>query len=86
MPRYDTPIFYMPRSMDHTYKRKKTGLKNFLKFCFKLLNDKNSMDLFKSVLEKYSIEEGAGTEPKKVNHVMLSPNVGSLPLNWGILY
>jgi hypothetical protein len=28
---------------------------------FKLLNDKNVMDLFKSILDKNSIEEGVGT-------------------------
>jgi hypothetical protein len=71
--RYDTPIFYMPQSLDHTYKGEKTekvsNLKNFLESCFKLLNDKNAMDLFKSMLEKYSIEEGVGTEPKKINQV-----------------
>jgi hypothetical protein len=64
-PRYDTPIFYMPRSLDHTYKGEQTekvsNLNNFLESCFKLLNDKNAMDLFKSMLEKYSIEEGVGT-------------------------
>jgi hypothetical protein len=71
--RYDTPIFYMPQSLDYTYKGKKTGkvsnLKSFLESCFKLLNDKNSMDVFKGMLEKYSIEEGVGTKPKKINHV-----------------
>jgi hypothetical protein len=65
MQRYDTPIFDMPQSLDHTYKGEKTkkvsNLKNFLESCFKLLNDKNSMDLFKNMLEKYSIEEGIGT-------------------------
>jgi hypothetical protein len=55
----------MPQSLDHTYKGEKTekvsNLKNFLESCFKLLNDKNAMDLFKNMLEKYSIEEGVGT-------------------------
>jgi hypothetical protein len=65
VPRHDTPIFYMPRCLDHTYKGEKTNkvsnLKNFLEYCFKLLNDKNAMDFFKSMLEKYNIEEGVGT-------------------------
>jgi hypothetical protein len=63
--RYDTPIFDMLQSLDHTYKGEKTekvrNLKNFLESCFKLLNDKNVMDLFRNMLEKYSIEEGIGT-------------------------
>jgi hypothetical protein len=54
--RYDTPIFYMPQSLDHTYKgnktRKVSNLKSFLESCFKLLNDKNAMDLLKIMLEK----------------------------------
>ena len=54
----------MPQSLDHTYKGEKTkkvsNLNNFLESCFKLLNDNNSMDLFKNMLEKYSIEEGVG--------------------------
>jgi hypothetical protein len=57
--RYDTPIFDMPQYLDHTYKGEKTNkvsnLKNFLEYLFKLLNDKNSMELSKSMLEKYSI-------------------------------
>jgi hypothetical protein len=73
MQRYDTPIFYMPQSLDHTYKGEKTGkvsnLKDFMESFFKLLNDKNSMDFLKSMLEKYSIEEWVGIEPKKINHV-----------------
>jgi hypothetical protein len=60
VPRYDTPIFDMPQSLDHTYKGEKTkkvsNLKNFLEYCFKLLNDKNVVDFFKSILEKYNIE------------------------------
>jgi glycosyltransferase involved in cell wall biosynthesis len=72
-PKYDTPIFYMPQSLDHTYKGEKTkkvsNLKNFLESFFKLLNDKNAMDFFKSMLEKYSIEEGIGIETKKINQV-----------------
>jgi hypothetical protein len=60
MQRYDTPIFDMPQSLDHTYKgeqiEKVNNLNNFLESCFKLLNDKIAMDFFKSMLEKYSIE------------------------------
>jgi hypothetical protein len=63
----------MPQSLDHTYKGEQTekvsNLKDFLESCFKLLNDKNAMDLFKRMLEKYSIEEGIGIEPKKINQV-----------------
>jgi len=70
---YDNPIFHMPHSLDHTYKEEKTekvsNLKNFLESCFKVLNDKNAMDLFKNMFDKYSIEEGIGTEPKKINQV-----------------
>ena len=55
----------MPQSLDHTYKgeqiEKVSNLKNFLEPFFKLLNDKNAMDLFKNMLEKYSIEEGIET-------------------------
>ena len=58
----------MPQSLEHTYKGEKTdkvsNLKNFLESFFKLLNDKNAMDFFKSMLEKYSIEEGLGTKKK----------------------
>ena len=63
--RYDTPTFDMRQSWDHNYKGEQTdkeiNLNNFLESFFKLLNDKNAMDLFKSMLEKYSIEEGVGT-------------------------
>jgi hypothetical protein len=58
--RYDTPIFDMPQILDHTYKgeqtKKVSNLHNFLESCFKLLNDKNYMDFFKNMLEKYNIE------------------------------
>ena len=71
--RYDTPIFDMPHSLDHTYKGEKiekvSNLNIFLESFFKLLNDKNNMDLFKSMLDKYIIEEGVGTKPKKINQV-----------------
>jgi hypothetical protein len=57
--------------LDHTYKGEKTekvnNLNNFLESCFKLLNDKNAMDLFKIMLENYSIDEGIGTKPKNIN-------------------
>jgi hypothetical protein len=63
----------MPQSLDHIYKGEKTwkvsNLNNFLESCFKLFNEKNVMDLFKNMLEKYSIEEGIGTKPKKINQV-----------------
>jgi hypothetical protein len=59
--------------LDHTYKGEKiekvSNLKNFLEYCFKLINDKNAMDLFKNMLEKYSIEEEVGIKPKKINRV-----------------
>jgi hypothetical protein len=68
--RYDTPIFIcLSLWIILTKERKVSNLKNFLESCFKLLNDKNAMDLFKSMLEKYSIEEGVGTKPKNINHV-----------------
>jgi hypothetical protein len=48
--RYDTPIFYMPQSLDHNYKveeiEKVSNLNNSVESCFKLTNDKNAMDLF----------------------------------------
>ena len=61
----------MNQSLDHTYRGDKTekvsNLKNFLESCFKLLNDNNAMDWFKNMLDKYSIKEGVGTKPKKIN-------------------
>jgi hypothetical protein len=63
----------MPQSLDHTYKgekrKKVSNLNNFLEYFFKLLNDKNAMDLFKNILNKYSIEERVGTKTKKINQV-----------------
>jgi hypothetical protein len=60
--RHDSPIFNMPQYLDHTYKGEKiekvSNLNNFIESLFKLLNDKNAMDLFKNMLEKYNIEEG----------------------------
>jgi hypothetical protein len=99
-PRYDTPIFDIPHSLDHTLKREKTeklsNLNNLLESFFKLLNDKNSMDFFKNVLEKYNIEEGIGIEPKKINQVhrnkrtsrevTLNENIGDFNMGNVILY
>jgi hypothetical protein len=51
----DTPIFYMPQYLDHTYKgdkiEKSSNLENFIESFFKLLNDKNAMDLLKMLIK-----------------------------------
>jgi hypothetical protein len=59
MQRYYTPIFDMHQPLDHTYKGEQmeqvSNLNYFLESFLKLINDNNSMDLFKRMLEKYSI-------------------------------
>jgi hypothetical protein len=87
----EVPVYAMPPIFDQTSKvqplEKVSKLRNFLGSCVKLLNDKNSLQVLQSLLEKCnSREEGV----KTVNQVRKKRRKNSeFRLNisiWGISY
>jgi hypothetical protein len=65
---YDMPHMFEQTSRDHPSKQV-SNLRNFLGSCVKLLNDKNSLEVLQSLLEKCSSREEMKLQNKRVNQV-----------------
>jgi hypothetical protein len=72
-PRDDVPVYDMPHLFDQTrrdqYSEQLSNLRIFLVSCLKLLNDKTSLQVLQSLLEKCHSGEEVKLENKKVNQV-----------------
>jgi hypothetical protein len=65
--------YEMPPLLDHTNEMQPMGqvstIKGFLQSCVKVLNDRSSLKILQTILEKCSIEIEGKLEPKTDNHL-----------------
>jgi hypothetical protein len=72
-PRYDVPVYDMPHMFDQANSnetsKKVSNMRKILGSCVKLLNDRNSLQVFQSLLEKCNYGEEMKLEHKTINQV-----------------
>jgi hypothetical protein len=97
---YDVPVYDMPHLFDQTSRYQSSeqviNLRNGLGSCLNILNDKTSLQVLQSLLEKLNSREEIKLEPKIVNRVLnktrtnrefrLNENIGDFNMGDIILY